>query len=115
VERHLGRKYHGKDEQKTDENAGLKAVLKNIFASRGIPFFDGDNGEGWSDSDSDEDAVYIEHDHGNGVYLGDGACRGIRQTLDGKYEVEISVRNIFSRPDVWTSVASSALSKERDE
>jgi hypothetical protein len=108
VERHLGRKYHGKDEEKTDENAGLKAVLKNIFASRGIPFFDSDNGEGWSDSDSDEDAVYIEHDHGNGV------CRGIRQTSDGKYEVKISVRNIFSKPGVWTSLVSPALSNECD-
>ncbi|KAF2441426.1 hypothetical protein P171DRAFT_434127 [Karstenula rhodostoma CBS 690.94] len=47
AEGQLGRKYHGKDEEVVDEEeAELKAHLREFFESQGIPFYDGDNGEG---------------------------------------------------------------------
>jgi hypothetical protein len=111
AERHLGRKYYGKDEgngedkKKIDGDARLKAVLRNVFASRNINFFDGDNREGWPEfnSDNDEDDVVSEHDDEDDTRQ--SGHHRIRRTVDEELQVEIPIRTMFSRPNLWTSQA----------
>ena len=94
MKKHLGRKYHGKNERKLDKDAGLKAWLRHMFASKDIPFFDSDDEEGsdYSSVTDDDDVVY---EHGD---------RRVKRTAGGKFQVEIPIRSMFSRPYVWASL-----------
>jgi len=96
VDKHLGLKYHGKDAKKVDEDAPLKALARSMFGSKDVPFVDGDD-EAGSDSDSDFD---------KGEVIAEKGYAKIRSTADGKYQVEMPIRAMFSKPGIWECLAS---------
>lgn len=96
VDKHLGLKYHGKDAKKVEEDAPLKALARSMFGSSDIPFVDGDN-EAGSDSHSDFD---------KGEVIAEKGYAKIRSTADGKFQVEMPIRAMFSKPGIWECLAS---------
>jgi len=97
VQKHLGRKYHGQDDKSLEEDDVRKTVLKKMFEENGITFIDGDGEEGdEGTSDTGEGEVIEEHENAR-----------IRPTVDGKFQVEMSVRTMFHRPGVWQDLGSA--------
>jgi len=96
VDKHLGLKYHGKDAKKVEEDAPLKALARSMFGSSDIPFVDGDD-EAGSDSDSNFD---------KGEVIAEEGYAKIRSTADGKYQVEMPIRAMFSKPGIWECLAT---------
>ncbi|KAI4680239.1 uncharacterized protein J4E88_006131 [Alternaria novae-zelandiae] len=105
VQKHLGRKYHGQDDKSLEEDDVRKTVLKKLFEENGITFIDGDDEEGDEDtSDTGEGEVIEGHEDAK-----------IRPTVDGKFQVEMSVRSMFHRPGVWQSLGSRPSSENGSE
>ena len=61
-----------------------------MFTNNDILFFDSDDEEG-SDSSSETDDGDVVFEHGD---------RRVKRTAGGKFQVEIPIRSMFSRPDV---------------
>ncbi|KAI4645148.1 hypothetical protein J4E93_005948 [Alternaria ventricosa] len=97
VQKHLGRKYHGQDDKSLEEDDVRKTVLKKMFEENGITFIDSDGEEGdEGTSGTGEGEVIEEHENAK-----------IRPTVDGKFQVEMSVRTLFHRPGVWQDLGSA--------
>lgn len=90
AQKHIGRKYHGQDDKKLEEDDVRKAALKNLFEEKGFTSIDSDGEEGSEGtSDNEEGGVVEEHENPK-----------IRSTVDGKFQVEMSIRSTFHRPGV---------------